>query len=1535
MSRIYKIIRFFIVTATVLLLIIPVLTFVLLSLGNVEQRISDVAEKELTNLIGAKVTIASAEIMPFSRVALNNVAVVLPESDTILSVRKLGAGIRLDKFLFKREIVVSYVELLSPSVKLWRDSVSAPLNVAPIIEKLKGDGTYPPKTFNLAINSVVVRKGSFSYDILADTTVCESGRFNKNHISVNNFKADIKLPHIFDKGAHLKVKRLAMGERSGFEVKSLSTIVNINDSSLNVTDLAIATNGSLIQIAEASIWKNLQSGKFDNDSKFVFQLSDESRINVHDLFYFVPVPEQYANILLKPGLDADGTLGDISLNHLTVNSVNNDLLSLAIKGAELRVAVADSLEILVPHFTANISGHQLATHIVDNKKLSTIIDSIGNVSLKAAANIKKNSNSKASVTINTECGGAGFDCDYKGDIFPFSGSGEANFKIDKFNLQKALQHPDLGFATASSFLNYKLDDNKLNAGKMLLEIADFTFKGHNYNGGKLKCNHNRIKTDADLLLTDEYANIAFHAELEHPIRAKKQLKTTAKISNLNPCALNLTGKYEGYSASASVNASAEFDNIDNVDGKFEIYDFAFTDTLGNGVGLNYLTMALYNSHKPQYGLIHSDIFDGNISGNYKLTSLKDAFIRSVSPVMPVLFASNDEDKEKADTDSQYVKLNLDLRSNQTMSRWMSFLKSPIDLVHQVNITASLDGNNKSFKTQIKAPYLLKKDKFIDSTYIAVNIEGTQRKGNIVATTTMPTKQGPTLINLELSAENDSVNVLANWLTDTHRLFAGTINTDISVSKIVSGGLMANTLINPSKIVVNDTVWNVHPARINIIDKYIDVSNFDISGNGQFIKINGAVSENPLDKLILELLDIDLDYIFETLGINNAMFGGRATGKFYASGLFSKEPSLLTPGLHVDNFKYNYSKLGDAEIQSHWDGETKGIVINADITGDDGKHSFVDGAIFPMADSLDIEFKADNLDIGFLKPFMSGFTSQVTGNASGYAHLFGTFKDINLAGDILAKNFRLKLDFTNTYYHTSDSVHIRPGRIEFNNMKLFDDYGNSARLNGWLTHDFFRRPKFEFRITDARKLLFFDVNSQQNPDWFGRVFCNGSATIKGVPGLIDMNIDIATAPNSIFTFALNDNITADEYTFLQFNSRHIADTDLLMAVENPDDASVNRIKKQFFQQKAQQADDAGSVYRINLQLAANPDGEMNLIMDPVSGDKIRAWGNGNMRMEYVSTDDELKIFGTYTLTQGTYNFTLQDIIIKDFTITPGSSITFRGDPLAAQLDIKAAFGLNANLSDLDESFMQDKELNRTNVPVQALLMVNGDMRQPEITFDLGFPTLTQDIYRKVKSIVSTPEMMNRQIIYLLALNRFYTPDYMASTTRGNELMSVASSTISSQLSNILGQLSDKWSISPNFRSSKGDFSDMEVDLALSSHLLNNRLLFNGNFGYRDKSMNNNAFIGDFDLEYLLNRSGNIRLKAYNRYNDQNYFVRSALTTQGVGVVFKRDFDNMFNFLRRKKKTQTKLLPDSVMPLPADSVATDNLIDFKKRTEILPD
>lgn len=152
------------------------------------------------------------------------------------------------------------------------------------------------------------------------------------------------------------------------------------------------------------------------------------------------------------------------------------------------------------------------------------------------------------------------------------------------------------------------------------------------------------------------------------------------------------------------------------------------------------------------------------------------------------------------------------------------------------------------------------------------------------------------------------------------------------------------------------------------------------------------------------------------------------------------------------------------------------------------------------------------------------------------------------------------------------------------------------------------------------------------------------------------------------------------------------------------------------------------------------------------------------------------------------------ITRDFSIKEGSRVSFHGDPMATNLDISAIYSLSANLLDLDENFANDKELSRTTVPVQTILNVSGDVRRPDLNFDIAFPTLTQDVDRRVRSIISTNDMMNRQIIYLLALNRFYTPDFMnMGQSRNNELVSVASSTLSSQLGNILGQLSENWNI----------------------------------------------------------------------------------------------------------------------------------------------
>ena len=183
-------------------------------------------------------------------------------------------------------------------------------------------------------------------------------------------------------------------------------------------------------------------------------------------------------------------------------------------------------------------------------------------------------------------------------------------------------------------------------------------------------------------------------------------------------------------------------------------------------------------------------------------------------------------------------------------------------------------------------------------------------------------------------------------------------------------------------------------------------------------------------------------------------------------------------------------------------------------------------------------------------------------------------------------------------------------------------------------------------------------------------------------------------------------------------------------------------------------------------------------------------------------------------------------------------------------------------------------------------------------------------------------MNRQMVYLLVLNRFYNVDGgNTSSLKNNELASLAASTLSSQLSNLFGSISENVQVGAFYtKNNIGGFSDTEMALMLSTQMLNNRLILNGNFGYRDSPARNTSFIGDFDAEWKLTRAGDIRLKGFNRYNDRTFSPWTAYTTQGVGLIFRRDFNNFRYIFRRRPPS---VFPVTIPVVKGDSIASDSI------------
>lgn len=1496
---IYNPIRTVFVAAMLVVVILFAGLYLALSLPQVQNKIRIASENGLSDYLGTNVTIGTVSITPFDQLTLHDVLVPDQQGDSLLMVEKLGAGISLYDLIKSQKLVFTYAELVGLRAHITRPDNESETNLQFIIDRLKPQGDQPPKPFDVQIRNVVIRKCDLTYDVLDKLPL--SGKFDVNHISLQNLRADVSLPRIKNDDFDIEIKRLSLHEKSGFFIKNFASHVLITQQQLDVKDIQLELPNSSISLSDIC----LKYSALNQLAKELPQMSHEiaisnSKIALSDFSAFYPALSDLKDPFLITAL-MRGNRESINIPVFKLSDSNRDIL-IDFSGSASGMNHSSTFSYAVPHLKASLQRDAINRIIAlvphASAQLRDVLRRCGMLDVDASFSGTSDM-LRFDGDLITSLGHISLDCDVT-RLHQIDKHLTGNVKAQQFNLGELVKQHSLGFVAMDA------DVDMLVGGKSLQGTLDghfdyIDFKGYRYNNLSANVEVNDNDYSGKLVLNDRSGRVELVGSAQMS-GGHKNIDFSAEASQLQINRLGLIGKLPFDAVSFRAAGSLSGIKIEQASGYLDVDDVSLVKG-EQTLNVDHISIQADNSSSSQVIQLNSPFLSGTVTGSFDFVTLVPSVKTMLSETFPKLLGAYNR---KYDSRKQN---NLDFCFTINPSdELQSFVNLPVRVLYKTTLEGNLNEAEHSFNINLNAPYLLQgKKNIIEQTQVTALLDSVSHRMNIMAQTTLPSKKGKIHLNVDASGRSDTLETVMTWKVDRERDFSGAINLLTTLSRNPDNKIRADADIRPSQLVFNDTVWNVQPGKVSYSDDAISVYNLAGQCDKQFVRINGQASHNPDDVLCLQLNDVSLDYVFETLNIDNVMFGGRASGDFYASDLFSNSPRLLTPKLHVENLSYNHAVMGDADIESQWLNESKGVSLKANLNQKNGYKSVIDGAIFIADDSLYLDFNANHANVAFMKPFMQAFTSDVQGEVSGHAVLFGNFHTINLYGDILADSLRFKLDYTNVYYTCSgDSVHMVPNLITFNDVHIHDRDGNEAKMDGWLKHDSFHKPVFNFSITDAKNLLCYDTNEKDNPVWYGTVYGNGAAFVTGEPGVVDIKVNMETAPRSRFTFVLSDAEEANEYNFITFHDR-----DKLRIQPNVDTPidTIPEIVRELTAQ-AQKDDEVPTHYNIDLQGDITPEAQLIIVMDPVGGDQIKATGRGNMRLTYNDAD-EMTMFGKYILEKGNYNFTLQDIIIKDFTIKDGSSISFQGDPFAAILDIEAVYSLNANIRDLDESFASDKEITRTNVPVHALLRAKGIMSQPDISFDLEFPTLTTDAYRKVRSIISTDEMMNRQIVYLLALNRFYTPDYMNVTTRNNELTSVASSTISSQLSNMLGKMSEKWTISPNFRSEKGDFSDMEVDLALSSQLLNNRLLFNGNFGYRDNTYNtrNSNFIGDFDIEYLLNSKGTLRLKAYNHFNDQNYYVRNALTTQGVGIVWKHDFNSPFDFLHKKLVVRDSVPTDS--------------------------
>ena len=687
---------------------------------------------------------------------------------------------------------------------------------------------------------------------------------------------------------------------------------------------------------------------------------------------------------------------------------------------------------------------------------------------------------------------------------------------------------------------------------------------------------------------------------------------------------------------------------------------------------------------------------------------------------------------------------------------------------------------------------------------------------------------------------------------------------------------------PGTLLLRDSIYTLSESRITwcAADTSLQVEDFSFSGGGQHVRADGLASRRATDTLLVDLQKVDASYVVPfILPVQTIMFNGLLTGEANITSVFNK-PDINTQ-IHIDSMGLNNCYFGEAEVDLHI---KDSLAFHADVNRPDRKVVNLDGkALFDGSGIWNLDMMADSVPLEFINHWTQSVMTDLRGNGSGRVVVGGSKKEgVYVLLRCAALNSSFGLPWTGArYIIPHDTIVLDTTAILFPNVHLTDLEGNKVEVNGGVYHDQFRDFALDIHV-DAHDAIVFD-NETKGDAVQGHIYASGHVDVTGPEDDILVFADAVTTKYSRFRLSLDNASSAYESNFI-----HFVEHPELMRADTIKENDLDNIDLKHVAQKDTTFEPAGKCI-VKLNIEVNPYLLFQLVLGERNGDIIQGRGNGALSLTYDTNSGDVSLLGTYDLNQGTLSYTVANVIRKEFTVGEGSTIVFSGDPSNPQLDVTAKYKVVANLRDLFGDDAGQLGTSRSNIPVLTCLHLTGPLSNPILSFALEFPMSDQNISQQVRQIINTDEMLMRQVIYLLVFGRFFTPENMANTQFAslNSTYSLLSSTVTSQINAWLSKLTNIFTLGVAIRTDgEGDNSSQEYEAQFQLQPVD-RLVINGNFGYRYNDVSNQPFFGDLDVEVLLTEDGQWRIKGYTHTVDK-YSLRQASTIQGVGFMWKKDF-----------------------------------------------
>ncbi len=1410
-------------------------------------------------------SIEKIHIDKFSRVALENVLILDQQGDTLIASRSATASLSPLKII-DGIVQINTLSFAAPTIKLQRDTAGAPLNIQYIIDIVNKDKNDESKT-DLRINQLLIYDGQFSYDVASEAH--SESMLDVNHIAISNFSSNISLKNFNKENLNIYIRSISGKEKSGLELNKLRARIAARGNEVELSNLYISLPSSELYSERITAYSNncIDSLKISGNLT-------SNRLSFKDL------------IPLIPGLSAY-ELDDIEF------SIDGSIDSYSADG-NIRISTRDKSAIL--------SGRTTVLSPYDNKRSAKIkieelflkekfIDKVTTLIEGAPQGIAQklgdtNINGEITLSSDSLAGDANIACS--------NGSVSTNIQLDdRGNFHIKAHGKDIAIGNIINSTEIKsCDIYTTGKGNFKETTADFTgrissleLKGYKYAPINIKGNTH--KRDASVTITTADPNITATIHINHrTLKKKSHTALTLNVDSLRLKSLNLVKEIKEGTLSFALSGEYESlkDNGSLLNAKMQNFTF---DNGTEKSTIRNLHLHDDNTQAKRSITINSDILNADIIGYFDIAKIGQSFLHAAKSHLPALPI----EKNKGGNNSYLYRFEI-LNTR--------IIEKLIDLPFTINEKSTISGSCHDPNGDIGISAILNNVKVGKSEIRSINLEGkSSEKGiSLLANVYKPSTKvidnngEKTTINKNLTVGLKSIikdgairNVL-NWNDiASNKSTRGEIGVNATLARGTDNKLQFEANFTPGNFFLDDAEWHVTPGSIKGNSEKILVNDLQIFNREQSLKIDGVAGKFIQDSLNVYLKNLEVATIMSFINFNVLKFKGKATGSAHLTSLLYRPDvngRFDVDSLHIDN-----ALVGQGDIGIGWMDYNKTISLNCGILNKGKEKSEVVGFLSPANDTIMLKIDARDLNAKFINEKVSSFLGDIKGKANGTAYVLGSWKKVDLKGAV-ALDCSARVNASNVVYNIlGDTLYMSPGVLYFDGIDLSDRNGNRGKLSGRITHKHFGEWKCDINA-QAERMLVYDTGGFSDLPFYGTIYATGGVNISSDGSNLMLKANVSSEPGSTFVYNSSTASGASDNSFITFTDSRKKNSGK-KEVEEPDN-DYNMY------------DRIASKLHLDFMIDATEDLHVKVYTDLKSDDYISFNGNGTINALYDDKDG-FSLNGGLNLDRGTYKFTIQNIFPKEFNLEKGSTLTFDGDPYHAGLNLKAKYLVpSASLSDLTTESTKNK-----TVKVNCVMDIGGTLESPELHFDLELPEGSEEEKELLASVASTQEQKTMQFIYLLGVGKFYTYDYNNAQTESqtsSAVESLISNTLSGQLNNMLGHIinNNNWNISGNFSTSERGWNRMEVEGMLRGRLLNNRLLINGNFGYRENPIANSNFMGDFEIQWLLNKKGNVNLKAYSKTNDR-YFSKTNLTTQGAGIIFKFDFNHWRWWKKRKKQEST--------------------------------